>query len=301
MENKTVNRIKEYLDYKSISLNAFDKAIEAGNGYFGKQLKRQASVGSDVIEKIVCKYPDLNVEWLITGRGEMLYTPNASKKNNNNTPTTSSENIPEHYSKTTRSVHPTTVKTVHPTVHPTQNLGLPKVVTVTENDKELVSFVNAKSAAGYLNGYADTDYVENLPTIRIPNLGGGTHRAFEIVGHSMNPTLHNHAIGIGRWVESFEDIRDRRIYTVVTKSEGIVTKRVLNRISDSGRLILISDNQNKRDYPNILLDASEVLEIWYLRGALSFEFPEPDILYNRVNDLEAKVTLLMDHFQKGVK
>ncbi|VTP94963.1 Uncharacterised protein [Sphingobacterium daejeonense] len=116
-----------------------------------------------------------------------------------------------------------------------------------------------------------------------------------------HPTLHNSSLGIGQWIESFEDIRDRRIYTIVTRSEGIVTKRVLNRIDDTGRLILISDNQNKREYPNILLDPEEVLEMWYLRANLAFEFPEPDAIYNRVNDLEAKVTVIMDQLQHRLK
>ncbi|MGK7897937.1 MAG: hypothetical protein AB4372_31045, partial [Xenococcus sp. (in: cyanobacteria)] len=34
--------------------------------------KNHASIGSDVIENILKKYPQLNVVWLITGEGEML-------------------------------------------------------------------------------------------------------------------------------------------------------------------------------------------------------------------------------------
>ena len=63
----------------------------------------------------------------------------------------------------------------------------------------------------------------------------------------------------------------------------------------------MSDNQNKKDYPNIILDATDVLELWYLRATLSFEFPEPDIIYNRVNDLEARVTLFEDKIKHLLK
>ncbi|MCC2598022.1 helix-turn-helix transcriptional regulator [Sphingobacterium sp. FBM7-1] len=301
MENKTVNRIKHYLDSKSISLNAFDKAIGVGNGYFGKQIKRQASVGSDILEKIVCVYPDINPVWLLTGEGQMLLSPEADSTKIVNTPNARNQNTMLSNENITSIAPPTNDKNAPPNAPATTTLGLPKVITVAENDREVISLVSTKSAAGYLNGYADPEYIEQLPTLRIPNIGHGTFRAFEIKGQSMSPTLHNSSLGIGQWIESFEDIRDRRIYTIVTRSEGIVTKRVLNRIDDTGRLILISDNQNKREYPNILLDPEEVLEMWYLRANLAFEFPEPDAIYNRVNDLEAKVTLIMDQLQHRLK
>lgn len=63
---------------------------------------------------------------------------------------------------------------------PNLNFGVPKVVSVNENNEELISLVNVKAAAGYLNGYADPEYIERLPTIRMPGIKGGSHRAFEI-------------------------------------------------------------------------------------------------------------------------
>lgn len=175
-------------------------------------------------------------------------------------------------------------------------LGMPQVVAVNEEDEELVSLVNVKAAAGYLNGYADPEYIEKLPTIRMPGLKGGTHRAFENSGHSMSPTFHNKAILIGRWVESFSDIKDRYAYIVVTKTDGIVNKRVLNRIDERNQLVLISDNAHKREYPNIIIDAEDILEIWKVRAAFSFEFPEPTQWQDRFNDLEAQITFLTQQF-----
>lgn len=172
------------------------------------------------------------------------------------------------------------------------SLHMPKVVTVNEHEEELVSLVNIKAAAGYLNGYGDPEWIEKLPTIRLPGLRGGTHRAFENSGHSMSPTFHNKSISVGRWVESFNDIKDRYVYVVVTKTDGVVIKRVLNRIKERNQLILISDNANKRDYPNIIIDAEDVLELWKVRAALSFEFPEPNQWHDRFNDLEAQITFL---------
>lgn len=69
---KIIDRLSEYIEYKNISLNAFDKSIGASNGYIGRQIKNKASVGGDVIEKIYRIYTDINLEWLITGQGSML-------------------------------------------------------------------------------------------------------------------------------------------------------------------------------------------------------------------------------------
>jgi len=69
---KIIERLNQFIDYKNISLNMFDKSIGASNGYIGKQIKNNGSIGSDLIQKIFSVYPDLNILWLMTGEGEMI-------------------------------------------------------------------------------------------------------------------------------------------------------------------------------------------------------------------------------------
>jgi hypothetical protein len=69
-----LTRIKEYIDYKGISVSAFEKSIGMSNASFGKSLKNGGTIGADKIEIILNRYPDLNVCWLITGSGPMLKT-----------------------------------------------------------------------------------------------------------------------------------------------------------------------------------------------------------------------------------
>lgn len=69
---KLINRLESYIKYKELSLNAFDKSIGAANGYIGKQIKADGSIGSDAIEKISSIYTDLNLHWLVTGAGSMI-------------------------------------------------------------------------------------------------------------------------------------------------------------------------------------------------------------------------------------
>lgn len=167
---------------------------------------------------------------------------------------------------------------------------LPRVITVNQNEDDVISIVGQKAAAGYLNGYSDPEYVEQLPTIAAPGYKGALHRAFEIRGNSM-PPLHTGSISIGRYVESLTDIKNRRVYIILSKLEGIVIKRVIN-VPDERKLILISDNPNKREFGNYTIDYEDILEMWYWRGGLIRELPDPSDLYNRMNDYETRITLL---------
>ena len=79
-----IERIYQISDFKGDSIYKISKEIDVSNGYFAKTRAKNGSVGGDIIEKIVSYYDDLNVEWLITGKGEMLKTKskeNVVKKN----------------------------------------------------------------------------------------------------------------------------------------------------------------------------------------------------------------------------
>ena len=67
-----VERITEYLDYKGISVSAFEKSTGMSNASFSKSLKSGGSIGSDKLETILSHYPDLSAEWLVRGEGDML-------------------------------------------------------------------------------------------------------------------------------------------------------------------------------------------------------------------------------------
>lgn len=178
---------------------------------------------------------------------------------------------------------------------------MPSVITVDNTGKENVIFVPVKARAGYLNGYADPEYIANLPAYSIPGLNHGTFRLFEVEGLSMHPTIHPGDVIIGQNVSQMRDVRDDRVYVVITKNEGIVVKRVLNRIEKDGKLILKSDNYKERDaYPTIVCDPVDVIEIWYATGFISRQMRPPAEMYNRLIDLEGKFTLLENLVQKNI-
>jgi len=78
----TTERLFYFIRCKNISVNKFSKEIGVSNAYFSKQKKSKGSIGSHIIEKIVSIYPEINLEWLLTGKGDMLKS-DLSEKNLN--------------------------------------------------------------------------------------------------------------------------------------------------------------------------------------------------------------------------
>jgi transcriptional regulator with XRE-family HTH domain/signal peptidase I len=193
------------------------------------------------------------------------------------------------------------------TRNPSGNLStkksmLPKVVTIDNSGRDNVVYVPVKARAGYLNGYGDPVFIQTLPAYSIPGLNHGTFRMFEVSGHSMGETLYDGDAIVGTFVENPQQIRDSRVHVIVTRHDGVVVKRVLNRLESDGKLILKSDNiKDKADYPNIVVEPDDILEIWY--GVLKFSryFKEPTELYKRVTDLEGKLILLEHTIQAKLK
>lgn len=78
---RLTERLLIYLEYKAVTVYSFEKTCSLGNGYLGKQNKGKGSVGSDILAKIALHYPDLNLNWLITGQGKMLQKQVSDIKN----------------------------------------------------------------------------------------------------------------------------------------------------------------------------------------------------------------------------
>ena len=153
-------------------------------------------------------------------------------------------------------------------------------VAVDAEDRENITLVGQKASAGYLNGYADPEYMENLPQFHLPNLSRNkTYRAFEINGDSMLPLVPG-TIVIGDYIEQLSDIKSGKTYVLVTGSEGIVYKRVFNYLEEKGSLYLVSDNEQYKAYE---LSASDVFEIWEAKAFISTDFPNPKDKNNPVS------------------
>ncbi len=158
-------------------------------------------------------------------------------------------------------------------------------ITVDGNDEEYIDLIPQKASAGYLNGYADPQYLEELPKFRLPNLPKtGTYRAFEINGDSMLP-LKPGTIIIGRYLSDLLELKSGQCYVILSEQEGVVFKRVFDYTQEHGQLFLVSDN---KAYPPFKIDTSDVLEIWEAKAFLSMEFPdygEDDMSFEKLKNI----------------
>lgn len=144
-------------------------------------------------------------------------------------------------------------------------------ITVDKDDNENIELVSQKASAGYLNGYQDVEYIIDLPKIGLPVLPrNATYRAFEIKGDSMLP-IPSGAIVFGEYVDNLTDIKNGKLYIVVSQQEGIVFKRVFSFSDKKNSLLLVSDN---RLYEPYTIQAEDVLEVWAVKAYFSTQFPD---------------------------
>ena len=73
-------RILQFIEYKRLSKNKFYKETGLSNGI----LDKQGGISSDSLEKIYCVYPEINLDWLLTGKGEMLKKEGLVQQAHNN-------------------------------------------------------------------------------------------------------------------------------------------------------------------------------------------------------------------------
>lgn len=68
---KAIDRLFIFFEHKGLKHTPVGVELGLTNGYLGKMRDRHGSIGSDILETIFCKFPELSPEWLITGNGSM--------------------------------------------------------------------------------------------------------------------------------------------------------------------------------------------------------------------------------------
>ncbi|MEK7225613.1 MAG: LexA family transcriptional regulator [Bacteroidota bacterium] len=155
-----------------------------------------------------------------------------------------------------------------------------------------IPFVPVKAAAGYMAGYADPEFIDELNTFTLPMLAGGNYRAFEIIGDSMLPTPSGSVI-VGEKVDNLDDVKNNVPCIVVSRNEGIVYKRVQKNGRQRNKLILVSDNPSYHPYT---VNADDVVEMWQAQVVISKTSTQQrwdmNQLTNMVSDLQEQVISL---------
>lgn len=145
-------------------------------------------------------------------------------------------------------------------------------VLVDKDSKDNIELIPIKAKAGYLTGYGDPEFIQNLEQMSLPFLKEGKFRAFPIEGDSMPPHRAESFV-VAKYVEKLSDIKSGKTYVVLSKNDGIVYKRVFRKKGNEYELH--SDNPVYEPY---LIHANEILEVWEHAASIATTEYEPENL-----------------------
>lgn len=91
-----IERLEEFIKNQCISVRSFEQTISASDGMIRRAINNKTDIQSKWLSKIADNYPQLNLNWLITGKGSMIIS--TQNKDSNELPiahhTDSKEGIP---------------------------------------------------------------------------------------------------------------------------------------------------------------------------------------------------------------
>ncbi len=161
------------------------------------------------------------------------------------------------------------------------------VSTVDSQDNENIELVNQRAKAGYTRGFADPNFIRELPRFQLPFLSRQRkYRTFQIEGDSMLP-IPDGAWVTGEFVLDWNDLSPRQACIVVTLEEGLVFK-VLEKDFEHGCFHFHSLNPA---YPPYTMKTNEIKEVWKFVHYISSEFPYEGMTNTDVVKLLAQLNL----------
>ena len=169
-------------------------------------------------------------------------------------------------------------------------------IVTDHNDREYIVHVPVAAQAGYTDQFVDPNFIGQLPTYNLPydNIRGESYRSFDVEGGSMEPSLQHGDKVVCSFIEPQywkQAIKDGQVYVVIT-SDGVVVKRLINRIRANGCIDLVSDNHS---FPVSELPVSDIREVWWVRLRITPYLDRPadhQDLHNMLEQLTVKVGML---------
>lgn len=206
-------RILQFIEYKGISKNKFYIETGISNGV----LDKKSGLSMDTVEKFYSTYPEINPEWLLTGRGNMLKSDNENKE---------SSIIIHHGDRKTRD----------------------RIIESQE-----IPLYDLEATAGLVELFKGGKAAQVLETIKIPNLPS-CDGALSVTGDSMYPLLKSGDIVLYKQIPVNPDsIFFGEMYllgVMVDEFEEMITVKYVQK-SDKGddyvKLVSLNQHHQSKD------------------------------------------------------
>ncbi|MDY3853099.1 MAG: LexA family transcriptional regulator [Prevotella sp.] len=207
------DRLKIYCKEQNTTISAFEESIGVSNGYVNSISK---SIGIDKIDAIIENYSNINIEWLLTGRGDMLKAKDVS-----NIPSADDQSLPiaKGTKKTTETQEKKTRKA---------SKGLP--------------LIPIDAVAGFPVADNDGVYMEDCEHYSIPEFEAkGANFLIRVSGDSMMPLYNNGDIIACRKISDILFFQWGSIYVLDT-SQGALVKRIEECEKNDDCILCVSEN-----------------------------------------------------------
>jgi transcriptional regulator with XRE-family HTH domain len=172
--------------------------------------------------------------------------------------------------------------------------------TVNRENEENIELVPEKAKAGYTSGYADPEFISELPVFQLPFLSRNKkYRTFQLSGDSMLP-IPDKSWVTAEFLQDWTQIISGQAYIILTIDEGIVFKIVENRLTDESKIIMYSLNPL---YGPFDIHVNEIREVWRFVNYISSEIPEPfvstDNIARTLAGLQQEMNLIKSKIQRN--
>ncbi|HAO15550.1 MAG TPA: hypothetical protein DDE71_08330 [Tenacibaculum sp.] len=72
----TYKRVLKIIQINNMNIRSFEERISVSNNSIGTAIRRKASFKSNVLNKILISFPEINPTWLLTGKGTIFLEKN---------------------------------------------------------------------------------------------------------------------------------------------------------------------------------------------------------------------------------
>lgn len=188
----------------------------------------------DVINAIVSTNVDLNIEWLVTGQGEMLKS------------STIENNL----------------------IVPDNKYGT-KSLEKTYDEQNIPMF-NAFATASVISLFKDTNSLEIVDTISIPNMTK-CDGAIPIIGDSMYPLLKAGDLILYKTVHDLQLLLYGNMYLIAINMDGdeLLMVKYIHKSSKHDYIKLVSEN---RHHDDLEVHTKHIISLAIIKGSIRYNF-----------------------------
>ena len=229
-------RLQEYLDHMGISASVFYRSTGLSRGLMDSD-KLHQSLSTDKVATIIATYPDLSLEWLITGEGPMLRSEDGIRFEE-------------------------TIQRAPVQLHRISGKSRDSVVS-----EQSVPLYGVEATAGIMAQGDMSDYIiDHISIPHMPKVDG----ALVVTGDSMYPIIKSGDIVLYKVFQDFRHIIYGQMYLVSVIMEGdtlILVKYVYKVEGADDFILLVSENKHHEPFK---VPLSSVRSLALIKGSIRY-------------------------------